>query len=136
MCRLQHGIGSNNIQCNGCTHWVHKKCSGLKRLKKDLNYRCSRCQRTARPIDRRPQKEVQAGSDKLEVVASFYYLGTCSLLLVDVNLQQLHVSKPPGRSSRSCCLFSHPTTSPTRPEVLCTAHVSGMRCFMQARLGP
>ena len=29
----------------------------------------------ARPIDGRPQTEVQVGPDKLEVVASFYYLG-------------------------------------------------------------
>ena len=28
------GVGSNSIFCNGCKHWVHKKCSGLKRLKK------------------------------------------------------------------------------------------------------
>ena len=33
VCRT--GVGSNSIFCNGCKHWVHKKCSGLKRLKKD-----------------------------------------------------------------------------------------------------
>ena len=32
-------------------------------------------QGTARPLDGRPQKEVPVGSDKLEVVASFWYLG-------------------------------------------------------------
>ena len=68
------GVNRNSIQCSGCKHWVHKKCSGLKRLKEDTNYRCSRCLGTARPIDRRPQKEVQVGPDKLEVVASFCYL--------------------------------------------------------------
>ena len=68
------GVGSNSIFCNGCKHWVHKKCSGLKRLKKDPGYRCTRCQRTACPLDGRPQ-EVQVGPDKLEVVASFCYLG-------------------------------------------------------------
>ena len=41
------GVGSNSIFCNGCKHWVHKKCSGLKRLKKDPDYRCTRCQGTA-----------------------------------------------------------------------------------------
>ncbi|RUS81963.1 hypothetical protein EGW08_010278 [Elysia chlorotica] len=55
--------------------WVHKKCSGLKRLTKDSDFKCSRCQGTARPIDGRPQSEVQVGSDKLDVVASFCYLG-------------------------------------------------------------
>ncbi|RUS73531.1 hypothetical protein EGW08_018716 [Elysia chlorotica] len=58
-----------------CKKWVHKKCSGLKRLTKDSDFKCSRCQGTARPIDGRPQSEVQVGSDKLDVVASFCYLG-------------------------------------------------------------
>ena len=42
---------------------------------KDTDYRCTRCQGTACPLDGRPQKEVQVGPDKLEVVASFCYLG-------------------------------------------------------------
>ena len=29
------GVGSNSIFCKGCKHWVHKKCSGLKRLTED-----------------------------------------------------------------------------------------------------
>ena len=41
----------------------------------DPDYRCTQCQGTARPLDGRPQKEVQVGPDKLEVVASFCYLG-------------------------------------------------------------
>ena len=73
VCRT--GVGSNSIFCNGCKHWVHKKCNGLKRLKKDPDYRCTRCQGNARPLDVRPQKEVQVGPDKLEVEASFCYLG-------------------------------------------------------------
>ena len=36
VCRT--GVGNNSIFCNGCKHWVHKKCSGLKRLKKDPDY--------------------------------------------------------------------------------------------------
>ena len=68
-------MGSNSTFCNGCKHWMHKKCSGLKRLTKDPDYRCTQCQGTARPLDGRPQKEVQVGPDKLEVVASFCCLG-------------------------------------------------------------
>ena len=49
--------------------------AGLKRLKKDPDYRCTWCQGTACPLDGRPQKEIQVGPDKLEVVASFCYLG-------------------------------------------------------------
>ena len=55
----------------GCT----RNASGLKHLKKDPDYRCTRCQGTACLLDDRPQKEVQVGSDKLEVVASVCYLG-------------------------------------------------------------
>ena len=73
VCRT--GVGSYSIFCNGCKHWVHKKCSGLKRFTKDPDYRCTRCRETARPFDDRSQKEVQVGLDKLEVVASFCYLG-------------------------------------------------------------
>ena len=73
VCRT--GVGSNSIFCKGYKHWVHKKCSGLKLLTEDPDYRCIRCKGTARPIDGRPQREVQVGPDKLEVVASFSYLG-------------------------------------------------------------
>ena len=55
--------------------WVHKKCSGLKRFTEDPDYWCTWCKGTARPLDGRPQREVQVGPDKLEVVASFCYLG-------------------------------------------------------------
>ena len=46
---------------------MHKKCSGVKRLTEDPDYRCSQCQGTARPLDSRPLREVQVGLDKLEV---------------------------------------------------------------------
>ena len=42
---------------------------------KDPDYRCTWCQGTERLLDGRPQREVQVGPDKLEVVASFHYLG-------------------------------------------------------------
>ena len=71
VCRT--GVGSNSIFCNSCKHWVHKKCSGLKRLTKDPDYRCIRCQGTANPLDGRPHREVRP--NKLEVVASFCYPG-------------------------------------------------------------
>ena len=73
VCRT--GVDSNTIFCNGCKHWVHKKYSGLKCLTKDSDYRCTQCQGTACPLDGRTQREVQVGPDKLEVVASFCYLG-------------------------------------------------------------
>ena len=47
----------------GSSTWLH------------TDYRCTWCQGTARPLDGRPQKEVQVRPEKLEVVASFCYLG-------------------------------------------------------------
>ena len=73
VCRT--GVGNNSIFCNGCKHWVHKKYSGFKRLTEDPDYRCTQCQGTARPLDGRPQREVQVRPDKLEVVPSSCYLG-------------------------------------------------------------
>ena len=112
MCRCHTGVGSNSIKCYGCKQWVHKKCSGLKRVKEDLNYRCSRCQGNAHPIDRKPQKDVQVGSDKLEV-ASFCYLGdilsaagACELVMTTyVNTTSKKVK------GAGCCPFFHPATS-------------------------
>ena len=68
------GVDSNSIFCNGCKHWVHKKCSRLKCLTKDLDYRCtwSRELHTSLTADHRAKS---VGPDKLEVVASFCYLG-------------------------------------------------------------
>ena len=43
------GVGSNSIFYNGCNHQGHKKCSGLKCLTKDPDYRCTWCQGTADP---------------------------------------------------------------------------------------
>ena len=72
VCRT--GVGNNSIYCNGCKLSVHKKCSGLQRLAPNPDYRCARCMENARPIDGRPQNEVQVRPDKLEVVSSFCYL--------------------------------------------------------------
>ena len=51
VCRT--GVGSNGIFCKGCKHWVHKKCSGLKRLTEDPDYSCTRCKGTARQTTER-----------------------------------------------------------------------------------
>ena len=72
VCRT--GVGNNSIYCNGCKLWVHKKCSGLQRLTPNPDTQCPGCVGKARPIDGRPQNEVQVRPDKLEVVSSFCYL--------------------------------------------------------------
>ena len=48
VCRT--GVGKNSIHCNGCKHWVHKKCSGLQRLAPNPDYRCVRCMENARVL--------------------------------------------------------------------------------------
>ena len=89
ICRTR--VGSSNSFCNGCKHWVHKKCSGLKRLTKDPDYRCTRCQGTARPLVGRQQREVQVGPDKLEVAAFFCYLGDMPSAASGCELSTIHV---------------------------------------------
>ena len=75
-CAVCHtGVGNNSIYCNGCKLWVHKKLSWLQQLTPNPDYRCARCIRNVRPIYGRPQSEVHVRPDKLEVVASFCYLG-------------------------------------------------------------
>ena len=135
-CAVCHtGVSSNSIFCNGCKHWVHKKCSGLKRLKKDPDYRCTWCQGTARPLDGRPQKEVQVRPDKLEVVASFCYLGDMLSAAGGCELSTTTKWKQPGRSSRICYQSSLHATSLSKHVDMCTALVCRAQCSMPARLG-
>ena len=74
-CAVSHWSGQQQHLLQWLQALGAQEMQWLKRLKKDLDYRCTRCQGTARPLDGRPQKEVQVGPDKLEVVASFCYLG-------------------------------------------------------------
>ena len=70
------GTGSNAIFCEGCSHWVHHKCSGVSgRLIEDPSFRCRRCLGTARAIDARPATEFMVGDESVDVVDSFCYLG-------------------------------------------------------------
>ena len=70
------GTGANSIWCSSCSHWVHHGCSGVKgKLTEDPNFQCNRCRGSARPIDARPSSEFVVGSDSLEVVDTFCYLG-------------------------------------------------------------
>ena len=74
MCRK--GTGSNSIFCEGCSHWAHHKCSGIRgRLIEDPSFRCGRCLGSARPIDARPATEFRIGEEVVDVVDNFCYLG-------------------------------------------------------------
>ena len=73
MLRLSHWSGQHLLQ------WLQalgaQEIQWAQALKKNTDYRCTQCQGTARPLDGRPQGEVQVGPDNLEVEASFCYLG-------------------------------------------------------------
>ena len=128
VCRT--GVGSNSIICKGCKHWVHKKCSGLKRLTEDPDYRCTPCQGTARPLDGRPQREVQVWPDKLKVVASFCYQGDMLSAAVGCQLSTTtHVKtawKKSGRrqGAETSSLFPPPFFQDTWPcvQLVCAEH--------------
>ena len=135
MRHLSHWSGSNSIFCNSCKHWVHKKCSRLKCLTKDPDYRCTRCQGTARPLDGRPQKEVQVEPDKLEVVASFCYLGDMLSAAGGCELSTKTHVKTAWKKLRICYQFFLHATSLSKHVAMCTALVCRAQCSMPARLG-
>ena len=132
VCRT--GVGSNSIFCNGCKRWVHKKCSGLKLLTKDPDYSCTQCQGTARPLDGRPQKEVQIRPDKLEVAASFCYLGDMLSAASGCELSTTTRVKTAWKKFKDCCQFSLHTTSVSKHVAVCKALVCGVQCSMPVRL--
>ena len=111
------------VGCNGCKHWVHKKCSGLKRLIKHPDYRCTRCKGTVCPLDGRPQREVQVGPDKLKVVASFCYLGDMLSIAggceISTTTRENHLEEVQGAANSF--LFTPPLFQDTWPcvKLLC-----------------
>ena len=61
--------------CSTCSHWVHKRCSGLTGRLKDQAYVCPCCLNLAPPLDYRPIKEVIVGNAAMDVEPKFCYLG-------------------------------------------------------------
>ena len=134
VCRT--GVGKNSIYCNGCKLLVHKKCSGLQRLTPNPDYRCAWCMGNARPIDGRPQNEVQVGPDKLEVVASFCYLGDMLSAGGGCEIAVTTRVKTAWKKFRELLYqFSHPATSLTRHVAMYTAFACGEPCSMPVKLG-
>ena len=131
VCRT--GVGSNSIFCNSCERWVHKKCSGLKPLTKDPDSRCTQCQGTACPLDGRPQRQIQVRPDKLEVVASFCYLGDMLSAAggreLSITTHENGLEEVQGAATSS--VFPPPLFQDTWPcvQLLCA------QCSMPVRLG-
>ena len=125
---LRVNAGKTKIMISGT-----RNACGLKRLTKDPDYRCTRYQGTAHPLDSRPQKEVQVRPDKLEVVASFCYLGDMLSAAGGCELSTTTHMKTAWRSSR-IYQFSLHATSLSRHMVMCTALVCRAQCSMPVRL--
>ena len=133
VCRT--GVGSNSIFCNGCKYWAHKKCSGFKRLTKDPDYRCTRCQGTARRLDGRPQRKVQVGPDKLEVVASFCYLGDMLSAAGGCKLSTTTRVKTAWKKFKELLPVISSRHLSFKTVAECTALVCRAQCSMPVRLG-
>lgn len=98
-------------------NWVHKQFSGIiGRLMPDCNFKCKRSRGESQTINNHP---LSFGGLTLELVASFCYLGDCPWV-ADISWPQSHVARLHGKSFTSCCLCSQPTTSLSRPKVMCT----------------
>ena len=129
------GVGSNSIFCNGWKHWVHKKCSGLKCFTKDPGYRCTQCQGTAHTLDGRPQREVQAGPGKLEVVASYCYLRDMLSATGGCELSTITRVKTVWKKFKELLPVPSFRHLSSRYVATCTAFVCGVQCCMPVRLG-
>ena len=69
----------------------------------------------AQPIDGRPRSEVEVRPDKLEVVASFCYLGDMLSAGGGCEMAVTTRVKTAWKNTGSYYQFSHPATSLTRP---------------------
>ena len=120
-CTVFHtGVGSNNIFCNVCTHWVHKKCSGLKRLTKDPDYRLQTYMVPGNCMSL--ERQTTEGSP-----GRTWQARVCCFLL----LPRRH-----ALSSRWLWTFNHNMCENCLEDVaMCTALVCIVQCFMPVRLG-
>ena len=124
-------VGSNSILCKGCKHWVHKKCSGIKHLTEDPDYRCTRCQGIARPLDGRPQRAVQVGPNKMEVVVFFCYLGDMFSAAGGCELSTTTRVKTAWKKFKEL----KPAIFLSRHVAVFTVRVCGAQCSMPVKLG-
>ena len=89
----------------------------------------------ARPVEGRPQNEVQVGPDKLEVIASFCYLGDMLSAGGGCEIAVTTRVETAWKKFRSYNQFSHPAISLTRHMAMYTALACGAPCSMPVKLG-
>ena len=75
MCKK--GVGSNSILCNGCSKWIHKKCSKISdKLKENTGFRCEMCLKGKTVGSAGEKREVSLfDGSKVDCVHKFCYLG-------------------------------------------------------------
>ena len=95
------GVGVNSVFCSTCSHWVHKRCSGLTGRLKDQAYVCPRCLNLAPPLDYRPIKEVIVGNTTMDVEPKF----CCCVQVEVVNWQLSPGVQLPGVNLKNCCPY-------------------------------
>ena len=88
----------------------------------------------ARPIDGRPQSDIQVGPDKLEVVASFCYLGDMLSAGGGCEITVTTRVKTAWKKFRELVLVLISVTSLTRPVAMYTALAYGAPCSMPVKL--
>ena len=103
--------------CNGCKHWVHKKCSGLKHLSKDSDYRMMYLvPGNCTPLGRqttvgRPSRTWQAGGGSFLLLPGRHALSSWWLWTFDYNMCVNRLEEVQGASS----LFMPPLFQDTWP---------------------
>ena len=128
---LSHWSGQQQHILQWLQALVHKICSGLNRLTKVPDYRFTWRQGTACPLDGRPQREVQVGPDKLEVVASFCYLGDMLSAAGGCELSTTTCVKTVWKKFKELL----PVLSSRHFSFKTRGRVCGVKCSMPVRLG-
>ena len=124
----RNGVGSNSIFCQTSNHWVHIRCSKIKRrLKADPSFKCYACTNNITISQDDPEKI--SGNDK-----SLYVISSVSQEAV-LKQRQRDWEKP-GRISTVC--FQHWQTVASRWKigVMHTMPVLVVFCSMLVKFGP
>ena len=72
VCRQR--VGQNSIICTDCQYWCHWRCSGLRAVREDPNFRCPAC--TGQVVQEvEVDNALRIDGETVEEVKEFCYLG-------------------------------------------------------------